>query len=77
MVKISLKRPVMVLETDPWMRLTSFSIREMRMPVGVLVKKERERVLEMIVKFLSDIRDDSQTHKVHQISLAVIENSFN
>ena len=38
------KTAVIALETDPWMRLTSLVIREMRIPVGVLVKNERERV---------------------------------
>jgi hypothetical protein len=43
---------------------------------GGFSKKGKGKSLEMIVEFLSDICDNSQAHKVHQIRLAVIENSF-
>ncbi len=39
-------------------------------------KEGEGKGLEMIVEFLPDIRDNSQTHKVHQVSLAVIEGPF-
>ena len=31
------------METAPWMRVMSLVSLDMRMPVGVLVKKEREK----------------------------------
>jgi hypothetical protein len=39
--------------------------------------KEGERKgLEMIIELLPDIEDDPQTHKIHQVGLAIKENTF-
>jgi len=39
--------------------------------------EERERKgLQMIVQFLPDIRDNSQTHKIHEVGLTIIEDTF-
>jgi hypothetical protein len=43
---------------------------------GCFSEKGEGKGLEMIVKFLPDIRDNLQTHKIHQVSLAVIKNTF-
>jgi len=45
------------------MRLTSFSIREMRIPVGVLVKIGERKGFGDGCKVFSDVGDDSQTTK--------------
>jgi hypothetical protein len=43
---------------------------------GRLGKEGEGKGLEMIIEFLPDIEDDPQTHKIHQVGLAIKENTF-
>jgi hypothetical protein len=43
---------------------------------GRFGKEGEGKGLEMIIEFLPDIEDDPQPHKIHQVGLAIKENTF-